>query len=134
MNNRDPSSDTAIPRGFCASLSVAVTRSVAVSMTEIDAEPSLGTYAKGTAAAVAAHAAASVTAKLINPRTALLLASSWKPRERSAMLHDFARAPTGAVSHGEQQPLRRGPRPYARACSVRRRLERRRRGADPAAD
>src|SRR6266581_351106 len=116
MNSRDPSSDTAIPRGFWASLSVAMTRSVAVSMTEIDAEPSLGTYAKGAAAAAAAHAAASATAKRINPRTALLRASCWKPRERSAMLHEFARAPTGAIPHGEQQPLRRGPRPYARAC------------------
>src|SRR2546428_20407 len=69
MNNRDPSSDTAMPRGFCASLSVAVTRSVTVSMIEIDAEPSLGTYANGAAAAAAVHAAASAIAKRINPGT-----------------------------------------------------------------
>src|SRR5213078_1841780 len=59
MNSRAPSSATAIPRGFWASLSVAVTRSVAVSMIEIDAEPSFGTYASGAANAPAAQAPAS---------------------------------------------------------------------------
>src|SRR2546430_17159140 len=107
MNNRDPSSDTAMPRGFCASLSVAVTRSVAVSMIEIDAEPSLGTYANGAAAAAAVHVAATAIAKRINPGTTLLLASSLKPREQSAMLHELSlRARTGAIAHGEQQALR----------------------------
>src|SRR5438034_9136379 len=96
MKSRVPSGDTAMPRGFCASLSVAVTRSVAVSMTEIEAEPSFGTYANGAATPLVAHASEAATAKCIN-RDTFAPASNWKPRERSAMLHEFARKPTGAI-------------------------------------
>src|SRR4029453_17515885 len=48
---RVASADSAMPRGFCPSFSVATTLSVAVSMTETDADPSLETYARCAAAA-----------------------------------------------------------------------------------
>ena len=43
MKRRLPSSETAMPRGFLPKRSVDTTLSVAVSMTETDAEPSFGT-------------------------------------------------------------------------------------------
>src|ERR1700681_5031197 len=97
MNSREPSSDTAMPRGFWASLSVAVTRSVAVSMIEIDAEPSLGTYANGAATVVAAHTAADATAKRIGPCTCTYPGIELEAARTIGMLHEFARAPTGAI-------------------------------------
>src|SRR5689334_7538377 len=62
MYRRRASGEMAMPRGFVPALNVAVTLSVAVSMTEIDAEPSFETYAKGAASAAAqTHSVAPTT-------------------------------------------------------------------------
>src|SRR6266849_6337179 len=55
-----------MPRGFPPTLNVAVTLSVAVSITDTEAEPSLDTYANGAASALSAVVADMTVAKIMN--------------------------------------------------------------------
>src|ERR1700681_3061156 len=85
-----------MPRGFPPTSNVAVTLSVAVSITDTEAEPSLDTYANGAASALSAVVAETTVAQIMNrdKRTTGCSPSSytapqWSGCGRSVMLHEL---------------------------------------------
>src|ERR1700720_3605567 len=85
-----------MPRGFPPTLNVAVTLSVAVSITDTEAEPSLDTYANGAASAVSAVVAETTVAQIMNLNKhttgcspSSYAAPQWSRCRRSVMLHEL---------------------------------------------
>src|SRR5664279_3026460 len=86
-----------MPRGFPPTLNVVVSLSVAVSMTDTDAEPSLETYAKGAANAPRAVVADRTVAPIMSRVKRMTFAPSnqggtpqWRGCRLWVILHEFA--------------------------------------------
>src|SRR6266853_5034782 len=79
-----------MPRGFPPTSNVAVTLSVAVSITDTEAEPSLDTYANGAASALSAVVAETTVAQIMNrdKRTTVCSPSSYAAGRNGAGADD----------------------------------------------
>src|ERR1700752_5389038 len=127
MYRRLPSGATAMPRGFLPKRNVDTTLSVAVSITEIVAKPSFGTYASGAAMPYGRNArAASATSPRRTTNAMEILREEFAspaPREVAVSKSGQFRAPEAAgmlaefacaVNHGHNARHMRNPVPRCR--------------------